>query len=813
MMFQALHGGRRRLMASRKIEVEILGDCRSLEKALRSSSRAVSTFKQQHRGAGQPVNQACQITRRRRPDPGSVQARLEPWPVPARGCRCRCRSAGCSRQPRLYASSASRLETTGEAAFTTEGRLKNMVAALTTGDLVGAFKALTAHAKTFEDFGVSIERGTETAGGAEAGCRRAAAGVARTSRGARRRSATTTSQLSQGQEKLRQTMKEAGAASQEEAKILLDALGAFDSAPGRDRGADRPDSHARLRTIRDARPATSSSSRVLSTTSTVPAAASRWRHALDLEAAARGAGADGVPVTEPAARAQPDRAGRHGQDPGAARPAAATPRPAGERHAAPTSNGCGSSRHPEHRSGDRRHLRRPGSRPESSDGRPPPPQREATAGGSTSRARSRGSSGSWRGRSPPGTTCANSSRQIQRSRRRRQGFPEQADRTVRRRRQAAREEITPETTGGDQRVLRDCPRRVRQGRRTTADPLAGLMQASTKKLTGILAAGTGLTGPGRGVGRQHQRAAAAADPDRCEHRRPRDRAGPPPQQQARTGKRTANQTSGPVVADPVGALSIAFDDATDDRRPNLDTHRHARGLRRPGVHDRPGPANRVRQDRHRHRRRPPDRPGRVVRPDQHLERPTTARCCRASRPRSACRTRCRTSGSRCSAASSSPGITGWTRPASTWSSSCSWWTGSRSSPGRSSRLGRTVRCRRSPACTTARAGRRRWPGSRPATSCTAKRPAPSKTGSTGSSRMSAGPTTLRDMFTGNVRVGPKAYGPGTSALDAIWDAVDAEFPGVANCWMTQGRRVRVPGPAGPVPAGGGRVRHQRADGG
>jgi hypothetical protein len=40
-----------------------------------------------------------------------------------------------------------------------------------------------------------------------------------------------------------------------------------------------------------------------------------------------------------------------------------------------------------------------------------------------------------------------------------------------------------------------------------------------------------------------------------------------------------------------------------------------------------------------------------------------------------------------------------------------------------------------------------------------------------------------DIFSGNVRVGPKAYGPGTSALDALWDCVDAEFPGVANLWI------------------------------
>lgn len=47
------------------------------------------------------------------------------------------------------------------------------------------------------------------------------------------------------------------------------------------------------------------------------------------------------------------------------------------------------------------------------------------------------------------------------------------------------------------------------------------------------------------------------------------------------------------------------------------------------------------------------------------------------------------------------------------------------------------------------------------------------------------PDELRDVFSLNTRFGPKAYGPGTSALDAIWDAVDAEFPGVGNAWMSK----------------------------
>ena len=109
-----------------------------------------------------------------------------------------------------------------------------------------------------------------------------------------------------------------------------------------------------------------------------------------------------------------------------------------------------------------------------------------------------------------------------------------------------------------------------------------------------------------------------------------------------------------------------------------------------------GRPDRVRQNRHRHRRRPHRRPGRAVRPDQRhepLRRQDPAR--QTGRDR-ACRTRSATSGSRCSAGSSSRGITGSTRPASTWSSSCSWWTGSRSLPARCSRWGWTVRCRRSP---------------------------------------------------------------------------------------------------------------------
>ena len=55
------------------------------------------------------------------------------------------------------------------------------------------------------------------------------------------------------------------------------------------------------------------------------------------------------------------------------------------------------------------------------------------------------------------------------------------------------------------------------------------------------------------------------------------------------------------------------------------------------------------------------------------------------------------------------------------------------------------------------------------------------------------PAGLRDVFSGNVRVGPKAYAPGTSALDGLFDAADGEFPGVANLWMSKTGNVTFRG--------------------
>lgn len=47
------------------------------------------------------------------------------------------------------------------------------------------------------------------------------------------------------------------------------------------------------------------------------------------------------------------------------------------------------------------------------------------------------------------------------------------------------------------------------------------------------------------------------------------------------------------------------------------------------------------------------------------------------------------------------------------------------------------------------------------------------------------PSGLTDVFSGNVDVQACVYPPGTTYLEAIWDAADAEFPGLANCYVSK----------------------------
>jgi hypothetical protein len=55
------------------------------------------------------------------------------------------------------------------------------------------------------------------------------------------------------------------------------------------------------------------------------------------------------------------------------------------------------------------------------------------------------------------------------------------------------------------------------------------------------------------------------------------------------------------------------------------------------------------------------------------------------------------------------------------------------------------------------------------------------------------PAGLADIFSGNVNLSEKTYGPGTSALAALQDAADGEFAGVANLYVSKGGIVTFHG--------------------
>ena len=55
------------------------------------------------------------------------------------------------------------------------------------------------------------------------------------------------------------------------------------------------------------------------------------------------------------------------------------------------------------------------------------------------------------------------------------------------------------------------------------------------------------------------------------------------------------------------------------------------------------------------------------------------------------------------------------------------------------------------------------------------------------------PTSLRSIFTGNVKLQQTTYPPRTSALSVIMDAADAEFPGVANVYADKDGKVTFHG--------------------
>jgi hypothetical protein len=154
-------------MAERKLTVRIIGDAKSLEQAFTRATRSSQKFNAQ---VGSPTI-ATALTRQ-------VSAVNQITAAEEKLIRVRSRRAsslgvfrlgavGLGAGAGLFAAAQGirelgvRLETTGAAAFKTEGRLKNMVSALTTGNLVGAIEALRRQPQVLEDLGFAAALGAD----------------------------------------------------------------------------------------------------------------------------------------------------------------------------------------------------------------------------------------------------------------------------------------------------------------------------------------------------------------------------------------------------------------------------------------------------------------------------------------------------------------------------------------------------------------------------------------------------------------------------------------------------------------------------
>ena len=312
------------------------------------------------------------------------------------------------------------------------------------------------------------------------------------------------------------------------------------------------------------------------------------------------------------------------------------------------------------------------------------------------------------------------------------------------------------------------------------DPLAGLFQVSSSKQ---------LDEHPRG---RHRPGCGGPPPAGVQHRRRRDPTRPRPPERGRPrgsrrwwrNTRPATRTAPP--ARPHGRRGLRparrvdrVRRPADGRQPQLDTHRHPGRLPCHRLDDRSGPPERVRENRDRHRRRPHRRPGRPVRPHQQLV--AVQRQDRA-------------------------GETGRDRPGE---------------PNNRRVVSAVPRVRRSVEL-QARRHRIQWfelelqlvdgfallsraelrvgiDGLLPVPAASAGNIVYGETLGTVADRINAilgdvgWPGGLRDVFSGNVRVGPKAYAPGASALDALFDAADGEFVGVANLWCSKAGAVTFRG--------------------
>lgn len=151
----------------RRIMVEIVGDSSKLERAFARSAKSAQRFNQ---AVG-----ASTVVRRRKEETAATKSAIaaDEELIRVRSKRAagigpfRFAGAGLAAGLGLVAATqavrelGASLEQTGEEAFTVQGRIKNMVAALTSGDLVGATKALIRQPETLEELGISAAYSTK----------------------------------------------------------------------------------------------------------------------------------------------------------------------------------------------------------------------------------------------------------------------------------------------------------------------------------------------------------------------------------------------------------------------------------------------------------------------------------------------------------------------------------------------------------------------------------------------------------------------------------------------------------------------------
>ena len=152
-------------MASRTISVQILGDSQDLERAFARSAKAAQKFKRDLGGGVRTDTLSKQAADIR----GITAAENELIKVRSRRASSigpfRVAGVGLGAGLGLFAATQAvrelgeRLEVTGQAALTTQGKLRNMVAALTSGNLIGAIDALRRAPQTIEELGISAAIG------------------------------------------------------------------------------------------------------------------------------------------------------------------------------------------------------------------------------------------------------------------------------------------------------------------------------------------------------------------------------------------------------------------------------------------------------------------------------------------------------------------------------------------------------------------------------------------------------------------------------------------------------------------------------